>query len=224
MMPRLRWPFGRLSELSGDRRTKALAAFTIMRLGLIPPVIATFMVRPTLTILFLSAFMVADLYDGVLARKLDADGPERRAADSVVDRVAIDSCLIGAWAAGSMPGLVLLGLLARDLYCSGLCVWMFTRRRAAIKVDLLYRGLSFLIAVWALTAPFVSQSVRSVSAIALLGLAIVVAADLTKAVRRVVRSTEDVAGQAIPVGELRSEHKGDLRPFRTINRLRVHAT
>jgi phosphatidylglycerophosphate synthase len=215
---------GRHSESASDRARAGLAAFTIVRLGLIPPVIVTFMVHPMATAAFLGVFMVADLYDGVLARRFDADGPGRRALDSVVDRVAIDSCLIAAWAAGAMPGWVLLGLLARDLYCGGLCMWMLVRRRAAIKVDLLYRGLSFLIAVWALAAPFVTQTARTASAIALLGLATVVAADLTRLVRRAVRSTGDVAGQAIPAGALRSQRDFRRGSLRTAYRLRARTT
>lgn len=173
------------------------------------------MVHPTVTTLCLSGFMFADLYDGVLARRFDADGPARRALDSAVDRVAIDACLIGAWMAGALPGFVLVGLLARDLYCSVLCAWMFGRYRVAIKADLPYRGLSFLIGVWALAAPFSTQSVRSASAIALLALAVVVAVDLTRGVRRILRSPQDLTGQAVPAGALRSRGdswRGSLAP------------
>jgi phosphatidylglycerophosphate synthase len=178
------------------------------------------MVHPAVTTACLGAFMVADLYDGVLARRCDADGPGRRALDSVIDRVAIDACLVGAWAVGAMPGLVLLGFLARDLYCSALCTWMFRRRHAAIKADLLYRGLNFLIAVWALAAPFLTQAARSAAAAALLGLAIVVSADLTRGVRRVVGSPQDLTGKVIPAGALRTRRV----PRLTHRHLPVRAT
>jgi phosphatidylglycerophosphate synthase len=194
--------------------------FTIARLGLIPLVVATFMVHPAVTAACLGAFMVADLYDGVLARRFDADGPGRRALDSGIDRVAIDACLVGAWAVGALPGLVLLGFLVRDLYCSVLCAWMFSRCRAAINADLLYRGLSFLIAIWALVAPLLTQPARTASAAVLLGLAVMVAADLTRGVRRVVGSPQDLAGRVIPAGALRTRRD----PLRTHPRLPVRAT
>jgi phosphatidylglycerophosphate synthase len=211
------------SRPTSDRVNAVLVAFTVVRLGLIPPIIATFMVHPNVTAACLSLFMVADLYDGVLARRFDADGPGRRALDSVTDRVAIDACLVGAWAAGAMPGFVLVGLLVRDLYCGALCAWMLNRYRVAIKADLLYRGLSFLIGVWALAAPFVTQSVRSGFAIVLLGLAVVVAVDLTRGVRRIVRSPQDLSGQTIPAGVLRSQRSrhGSLR---TASQLQARAT
>jgi phosphatidylglycerophosphate synthase len=162
------------------------------------------MVDPAVTTVCLGAFMLADLFDGVLARRLGADGPDRRALDSVTDRIAIDACLIGAWTAGAMPGLVLIGFLARDIYCGVLCAWMLRRRRAAIKADLLYRGMSFLIGVWALAAPFMTQPVRDALAVALLAFSLVVAADLTRGVRRVIRSRGDLAGRAIPASALRA--------------------
>ncbi len=200
------WPLPRQrSETTSDRAKAILVAFTVVRLCLIPPVIATFMVDPAVTTVCLGAFMLADLFDGVLARKFDADGPDRRALDSVTDRIAIDACLIGAWAAGAVPGLVLLGFLARDVYCGVLCAWMLRRRGAAIKADLPYRGMSFLIGVWALAAPFMTQSARSASAVVLLALSLVVAADLTRGVRRVIGFREDLAGQTIPAGALRTQ-------------------
>ena len=210
-------PLGRRPKPTSDRAVAVLAAFTVVRLGLIPLVVATFMVHPAVTTVCLGVFMVADLYDGVLARRFDADGPGRRALDSGIDRVAIDACLVGAWAVGAMPGLVLLGFLARDLYCSVLCTWMFRRRHAAIKADLLYRGLNFLIAVWALAAPLLSQAVRGALVTALLGLAIVVAADLTRGVRRVVASPQDLEGKVIPAGALRPRRS----PRRTRRHVRV---
>lgn len=181
-----------------------LAAFTVARLALIPPVIATFMVHPAVTAACLGAFMFADLFDGVLARRFDADGPGRRALDSVTDRVAIDACLIGAWTTGAMPGLVLVGFLTRDLLCSALSTWMFCRRRAAIKADILYQGLSFLVGIWALAAPLLTQVQRAWTAILLLGFAFVVAADLARGVRRVVASPRDIEGTLIPAASLRA--------------------
>jgi phosphatidylglycerophosphate synthase len=180
-----------------------LVGLTGVRLVLVPAIIATFMTHPAVTTVCLGAFMLADLFDGVAARALDADGASRRALDSVVDRIAIDACMIGAGFSGAMPIMLVLGFLARDLYCSALSVWMFRRRGAAIKADLVYRGLSFLVGVWALSAPFIAQPARVITAAILLALALVVAADLTRGVRRILRSPRDLRGSVVPAGDLR---------------------
>ena len=166
------------------------------------------MVSPAVTAVCLGGFMFADLVDGILARRFDADGPRRRALDSAVDRIAIDACFVGAYAVGALPLLLLLGFLARDLYCSALCVWMFRQRRAAIQADVWYRGLSFLIAVWALAAPFMTQAQRSASVALLLGIALVLAADLTRGVQRVIQSPLDLTGYVIPARSLRRKRAG----------------
>jgi phosphatidylglycerophosphate synthase len=189
-----------------------LTAFTIARLAFIPFVIVTFMTAPAVTTVCLVAFMAADLYDGVLARRLDADGPRRRALDSIVDRLAIDACLIAACVAGALPLPLLIGFLARDLYCSVLCERMMRTRHVAIKTDLVYRGLSFLIAMWAIAAPFLSATTRTALAAGLLAAAVLVALDLTRSVRLVLAAPPQVMHRVIPASALRRGSIAEIAP------------
>jgi phosphatidylglycerophosphate synthase len=184
-----------------------LAAFTIVRLCFIPIVVATFMLEPAVTAGALAAFMIADLYDGVLARRYKVDGPVRRALDSTVDRIAIDVCLIAAYVAGALPWFLLAGFLLRDLYCGIVCSRMLYRRHVAIKTDLVYRGLSFSIATWGTAAPFLSATNRNFLAGMLLMAAAAVAVDLTRSVRLLLAVDEDEAGSVIPAADLRRRHR-----------------
>lgn len=185
------------------RRDVLLAAFTLVRLPLVPAMALTFMHAPTLTMVFLVAYMFADLFDGVAARRLGADGVERVALDSVVDRIAIDACLVAAWLAGALPVYLLVGFLARDLYLTAICRRMVRERSVAIKADILYRGLSFWIAVWAASAPFVSQTYRTAFAALVLTAALVVAADLRRLVYAVLSGRPGLHDDVVPAGVLR---------------------
>jgi phosphatidylglycerophosphate synthase len=131
--------------------------------------------------------MVADLGDGVVARWLHHDDLRRRALDSVVDRVAIDSCLIGATVCGALPLALLVPFLGRDAYCAAVCIRMVRQNGIAIKADIMYRGLNFSVAAWALSAPLLPSSSRIAIATGILVASLIVAADLTRCVR-VVRS------------------------------------
>lgn len=180
-----------------------LTILTVGRLTLVPVLAVTFMTAPAVTTIALLAFMVADLYDGVLARKLGDDGPRRRAVDSAVDRVAIDACLIAAAFTGAMPALLVCAFLARDLYCGLICAAMMREREVAIKADLLYRGLNCALAGWAMVAPFLSSQGRLVSALALFVASIAVAVDLSRSVRLVRRAPRSVKGRVIGATTLR---------------------
>jgi phosphatidylglycerophosphate synthase len=202
----------RRTQRSGTPSTTALlSAFTALRLVLVPPIIASFMVSPLVTTVCLGLFMAADLYDGVLARRLNADGLQRRAFDSTVDRIAIDVCLVAAYLAHAMPAILLAGFLARDLYCALLCAWMVRLRGVALKVDVVYRSLSFFIATWAIAAPFLSATARTDAAGILLIAATAVAVDLTHCVRRVIAAGDLAPGRTISVGLLRRDHRAQRR-------------
>ena len=75
-----------LKRLVSDMRTgQSLASLTLGRLVLIPPVIVFVDLRAHLAaILSLSAFLVVDYYDGVLARRRGAEG---RPAERLIARV-----------------------------------------------------------------------------------------------------------------------------------------
>ena len=162
------------------------------------------MVAPVVTTAALVAFVSLDVYDGVLARRLGADGLGRRALDSTVDRVAIDGCLIGAWAVGALPVVVLAALLARDAYCAVICARMMHRRRTAIKADWLYRSLNLSVAAWAIAAPFAGATGRTAAAVAVLLFSSSVAADLTRLVGAVLRAPAHVHDTVVAAATARS--------------------
>jgi phosphatidylglycerophosphate synthase len=184
-------------------RGSAFGYLTVARLMLVPVMALSFMNNEGLMALALLAFMVGDLFDGVLARGARADGPRRRAADSIVDHVAIDVCLLAALAAGAMPAPLVAGFLARDLYLGLICRRMFAERGVAIKADMLYRGLNFLFAAWALSAARLTGSERTVFAVAVFAFSLLVALDLRRAVGRVHRTPAEVRDRVIGAGELR---------------------
>jgi phosphatidylglycerophosphate synthase len=187
-----------------------LMGITVGRLALIPVIALSFMASPLITSVGLLAFMFSDLFDGILARSTGDDGPRRRAVDSIVDRVAIDACLVAAAVTGAMPPLLVCAFLARDLYCAVLCAGMMRERWVAIKADLLYRGLNCGIAAWALAAPFLSSGGRLASALLLFAVSLVAAADLTRSVRLVRRAPATVRDRVIAAADLR-HHRIDWR-------------
>lgn len=189
------------SALFGGR---ALTVLTLGRVALVPLVALTFMAAPAVTTVALLAFMFADLYDGVLARRLGVDGPRRRAVDSAVDRVAIDACLVAAAVTGAMPVLLVCAFLLRDLYCAAICAGMMREREVAIKADLVYRGLNCLLAAWAMAAPLLSASGRLGTALVLFAASLLVAADLTRSVRLVRRAPALVENRVVSATRLRS--------------------
>lgn len=181
----------------------SLTALTLGRLVFVPVIIASFTVSAALTTVALLLFIAADVFDGVVARRHEADGPARRALDSIVDRVAIDACLVGAWLGGVLPLPILCALLARDLYLALLCRRMMSVRGVAIKADWLYRSLNLAIAAWAIAVPFVSPDVRVGLALGLLVFSVVVAVDLIRAVRIVLSSPSRIRNVVVEAGWLR---------------------
>lgn len=197
--------------ISRDRRRESrllttrqlLMAFTVARLALVPLILVTFTRSPGLTSIVIALFVATDVYDGVLARRHGEDGPARRALDSAVDRLTIDSCLIGACIAGVLPPAILLGLLARDAYLALICSRMMRTRRVAIKADWLYRALNLSVAGWALLVPFVSAAAATALALLLLAFSLVVAIDLTLLVKKVLSAPPAVRDTVIGAGALR---------------------
>jgi phosphatidylglycerophosphate synthase len=206
---------GRRSRSHALRSDRLLLGFTVGRLALIPGVVASFLVSPAITTAFLLLFIAADVFDGVLARRFEADGPSRRALDSIVDRIAIDACLVAAWVSGAMPLLILCGLLARDLYLAVLCRKMVRERGVAIKADWLYRSLNLGVAAWALLAPFISQGGRTVLAVALLGFSLIVARDLKNSISKILQASPELRNVVVGADVLRGT--SDLSSLRHID-------
>lgn len=180
-----------------------LLAWTVGRLGLIPVIILSYGVSPLLTAIALTAFVAADLYDGVLARQLEADTPSRRILDSIVDRISIWSVYIALAVVGVMPILLLGLLLGRDLYCGIWCHRMVRTRNIAIKADGLYRALNLMLAAWVVVAPMISSSTRASLFVGIFLFSIVVAVDLRRAVGKVLEMPPEVRDLVIDAGDLR---------------------
>ena len=183
----------------------ALRLLTLGRLVFVPIIIASFMVSPLVTTAALLLFVITDVYDGRIARSLDADGPGRRALDSIVDRVSIDACLIGAWFSGALPLPILCALLIRDLYLGLICRGMMSLRQVAIKADWLYRSLNLCVAAWAIATPFLSANAKTGSALVLLGFSLIVAFDLTRSVRMVLSAPPSMRNVVVDAGWLRRQ-------------------
>lgn len=180
-----------------------LSAWTLGRLGLIPIIIAAFAISPELCAIALAAFVAADLYDGVLARQLNADDPARRAIDSIVDRISIWSVYIAIGIAGYLPVALLGLLLVRDLYCAVWCYRMVRRRGVAIKADWLHRSLNLMLAGWVVIAPQLTGAWRSGVFAGVLAFGFYVAVDLRQCIDRVLRAPVSVHDVVIPAASLR---------------------
>lgn len=193
------------------RTERGLALLTVVRLALIPAVVATFMSLPLVTTLCLALFMVLDLGDGILARRAHADGVLRRSLDSTIDRVAIDACLIGAGATGAMPPTLVVLFLARDAYCAFLCIRMVSERRVAIKADIVHRLLNFSLAAWCFTAPFISSEARGLFAAMVLVLSVLVAVDLTRMTQAVRRGPISMRDRVVAASSARRGFREDIK-------------
>jgi phosphatidylglycerophosphate synthase len=138
--------------------------------------------RPIVVAPLLAAFIVADIWDGVVARKYGSDGPRRRAVDSLVDRIAIHSVLMTCVALGLLPVMLYAILVVRDLYCGRICFRMFRDLGTVVKADGRYRGLNLLIAAWVISAPRLGHDVRAATFGVVLVVAVGVAWDLRRCV------------------------------------------
>lgn len=205
---RARWPTqGRYSVAQTARDAVAQAgsmgvAITMARLGLAPIMVASFMTSPAITTMALAIFVLADVQDGVVARRRGSDGPARRALDSAVDRLTIDTCLIAACLGGALSPILLGAFLLRDLYCARICAHMMGIAKVAIKADWLYRALNLSVAAWATLAPFISSDVRMSLFVAVLAGGCIVAFDLSRSVRSVLADPA-LRGVVVNAGYLR---------------------
>jgi phosphatidylglycerophosphate synthase len=182
-----------------------LLGLTLIRLALIPAVIATFMSDPIVTTGCLGLFMILDLGDGVLARRFGVEDVQRRALDSTVDRLAIDSCLVGAAIAGALPPLLLVLFLTRDAYCAAICARMVHERRVVIKADIVYRALNGSLALWGLSAPFVSPGIRTGCLLLIFAVSILVAIDLSRSVALVRAAPANLRDQVVSASVARRQ-------------------
>lgn len=188
-----------------------LVALTVGRLAFVPAIIVAIPVSAILTGGLLALFVAMDLYDGVLARGLDADDPARRVLDSIVDRLSIWAVYAAIVAMGLLP-LELFGLLlARDLYCGWLCHQVVRRQGVAIRADWMYRTLNLMLAGWVILAPLVESTLRVGLFLAAFALSVAVAVDLKRSVEFVLRRGGAIEGSVISASVLRADRSaGDL--------------
>lgn len=193
------------SARAADRLDSLVVALTLGRLLLIPLVIACLTSWPRFTALPLLAFILVDVYDGVLARKRGSDTPARRALDSIADRIAIHAVFLAAVLLSLVPIVFWVLLLARDGYCAYWCYRIMNERWCAIRADWLYRTLNLSLAAWIVLSPLAPDSVVDLFAIAVLALAGVVAFDLTRSSRRLLAMAW-LSSEVVSATRLRSGH------------------
>jgi phosphatidylglycerophosphate synthase len=181
-----------------------LMVWTLGRLLLIPMILVGFVLSPSLCAMALIAFIGADIYDGVLARGLNADGVGRRVLDSLIDRASVWTVLVILSVMGYLNPVLLGLLMARDVYCAWWCYRMLRRQRVAIKADWLHRCLNLAIAAWVISATMTSDLQRSVTFVLVLIFSIFVAVDLRSCVRRVLEDPRTSWGKVVPARSLRA--------------------
>lgn len=76
-----------------------MVAFTLARLLLVWGLVGSYGISPWVSVAWLTAIVLVDLFDGMIARSFGADGTLRRVADVVVDYVSIVWALVAMLAA-----------------------------------------------------------------------------------------------------------------------------
>ena len=185
------------------RIPNSLLLLTGGRLLFVPAIIFAIPRSVLATAALLAVFIVLDLYDGVVARELDADDPARRALDSIVDRLSIWPVYAAVTVMGLLPMVLFALLVARDVYCACLCHSMLREKDVAIRADWLYRSLNLMLAGWVVMAPQVDSAVRVSSFACILVYSLVVAGDLHRSVRRVLQMPVSGAPMVLAAGSLR---------------------
>lgn len=92
---------------------------TLLRLPIAAGIAAAYLAgQHELAVGLLVAFVILDIFDGVIARRVHGETPERRAADSFVDKVSVHGVAIAVlWIEPAILPFW-LPLLARDLFQS----------------------------------------------------------------------------------------------------------
>jgi phosphatidylglycerophosphate synthase len=159
----------------------AATALTLARLTVLPVVLLGLGQKTALAAIAIISFVALDIVDGVLARAWAHDGAARRAADSAVDRIAIDTSLVTAGAIGLVPWLIVAAFLVRDGYCILLCLRMYRASEGSVlKADWAHRSLNLAMAFGGIVAPWMSPTIRTPAALLVLAYAVAVALDLTR--------------------------------------------
>lgn len=122
---------------------------TIARLGLAVGLCAAVILgqSPYITLVWLTAIVVSDIGDGVIARRIAADNTRRRIADAVVDRLSIHGAMIAL--ALAVPGAVwlILAVFIRDVVLIAFNLWVLIHKRAIVTVSKVHKAGTLLYAV-----------------------------------------------------------------------------
>lgn len=189
------------------RKSPTLVLVTVGRLFLVPLIVVSIGAGDRVfTAVALTAFVVADYFDGVVARRRTGDGPTRRAIDSISDRLAIWAVYLTMTIVGYLPLVLFLVLLARDIYCALQVCRLMRSRYVAIGADWPYRVLNGLLALWVIFAPRLPGGVRAAAFVGLLTLGAFVMMDLRRAVRQILAAPGYVSGIVVPAGDLRKRN------------------
>lgn len=111
-------------------------------------------------------FLVADIADGVLARKLDVDTPLRRFTDAAVDRVSIFRAAqaMSKVNPAAKPYFALLGV--RDLAATTANTVHYLRTGEAVQGDGLHKLGSMSVAMFALSASTANELLTNIAGVA----------------------------------------------------------
>jgi phosphatidylglycerophosphate synthase len=183
---------------------RALLAITLGRLFFVPIIIVSFDAVPAVTTAALAIFIAADLYDGVLARRLEADDTARRTLDTIVDRLSIWPVYIAITAWGYLAVPLLAVFAVRELFAAYWCQRVLRERDVVLRADWMYRTLNLMLAGWVILAPFESAAQRNALFGVVLLFSAVVAFDVMRSLRSVLTMPPGIRSVVIPAGELRA--------------------
>jgi cardiolipin synthase len=91
---------------------------TIVRLILVPVAFTVLVATPNnlLAFLLFATAALSDFVDGYIARATNTESEFGAQLDPLVDRLLLMAWVIGLYSIGRLPGWIVLGLIARDLY------------------------------------------------------------------------------------------------------------
>ena len=143
-----------------SKREAFLLALTVMRLGLGAGLCFALWqhASPYISVIWLTAVVVADIADGIIARWLGVDTNRRRILDAVIDRLTIHTTTLVMCL---MPEtiLLLLPVIIRDIVLIIRNWWLLVNKRVIIGPGNIHRAGTFLYAVLYATTLFTTGKV-----------------------------------------------------------------
>ena len=137
--------------MQNTRRGRIANAITLGRLALLPALGLTIVYRPSIAWIWVATVILADVFDGVLARRLGADTITRRALDATVDRFTIHASFAVAVAVHPIFLPVYLPLLVRDAFALGASGYLMQQRPVLLLGGHLHKASSLSCALFGMT-------------------------------------------------------------------------